>query len=129
MVSRHLTTPMRQAVASTVVFVVFAVVLRYTWGAFDPEMRSWSLLGAAPVLGVLTYLQASKRESTVATFFIALGGGGLAFWTAVLLSGTFPVTRADVSWVLIIFAFPLACLGLGIQKRRNLRRTGPSQSA
>lgn len=128
MVSRYLTTPLRRAVASTVFVAMFAVVLRYTWGAFDPEMRSWSLLGAAPVLGIFTYLQASGREATLATFFIIVGGGGLAFWTALLLSGIFPVARADVPWVLIIFAFPLACLVLGIQKRRNLRRAGPSQS-
>jgi len=121
MFSRFLTTPLRRAIASTVSVALFAVVVRYTWGAVDPEMRTWSFLGAAPVLGLLTYLEASGREAPLATLFLTLGAGGLIFWTAVLALRVFPATRADLPWLVIIYAFPLACLGIGIQKRRRLR--------
>jgi hypothetical protein len=129
MLARFLTTPLRRAVASSVSVALFAVVVRYTWGAFDPEMRSWSLLGAAPLLGVFTYLEASGREAALATLFITLGAGGLLFWTAVLVSGVFPAARADLPWLLIIYAFPFACLGLGIHKHRKLRRAEPVNPA
>jgi len=126
MLSQFLTTPLRRALASTASMALFAVVVRYVWGAIDPEMRTWSLLGAAPVLGLLTYLDASGRKAAAATLFVTLGAGGLLFWTAALVSGVLPATRADVPWILIIYAFPIACLGIGIQMRRTLRRAGPA---
>lgn len=123
MLSRHLSTPLRRALASTAFFAIGAAVLSLTWGAVDPDTHWWSLVAVAPVIGMLTYLQASGREGALAAFFLALGGGGLLFWIAVLVSGTWPVTRADLPWIALILTFPLVCLGIGIQKWRRVQRT------
>lgn len=122
MLSRLGATPLGQAIWSMLGLCVFAVLLRFTWGFVDPEMRGWSVLLAAPVLGVLTYLHAIGRHSAVATFLIAIGAAGLAFWTGIVASGRMPVARADVPWVALIFAFPLVSLGIGLYKRQQLQR-------
>jgi hypothetical protein len=119
---RYLTTPLRRALASAAGALIYVIVLRFVWVAFDPEMDSWSLLVIVPLLGVVTYLQETKNEAALATLFVRLGAGGLVFWGLVLISGFFPVERADVPWVLLILAFPLASLALGLRQRRQLQR-------
>ncbi len=101
---------------------VFAVMVGFIWGRIDPEVSGISVLIAALAVGIVSYLYASGRRSTLATFCICIGIAGLAFWGSMVASGSLPVARGDVPWVTMIFAFPLATLGLGFYMRRRVRR-------
>lgn len=122
---RYLTTPLRRALASAAGALLYVIAIRLVWGAFDPEMRSWSLLVLVPFLGVVTYLQETKNQLALTTLYVTLGAGGLVFWALVMLTGVFPIARGDVPWVVLILAFPLASLVLGLRQRRQLRKSGP----
>ena len=126
MSARVQSSPLRQALVSTGIFAVIAVVIRLAWGAVDPEMRSWSLLAAAPIVGLQTYLNASGRVTAMANMLVVLGISGLLLFTAVLLFDWWSTTRADVPYVIAVLAFPALSLGLGLYQRRQLRRTSQS---
>lgn len=114
-------SPVHQALRSTGFVVIFGLAVRFIWGAFDPEMRTWTFVGLAPVAGVLAYLQATGRLRAIATALVGLGLGGLLFWTLILVWGGTPITgRADYAYIALVFAFPAASLGLGIQQLRKL---------
>ncbi len=128
MSARVPSSPLRQAIVSTCVLAAIGVGIRYTWGAFDSEMRNWSIAATAPIVGLFTYLHASGRLAAVATMLVTMGIGGLILWTAVLLFDWIPTTRADVPYVIGVFAFPALALGLGLYQRRQLRRARQSPS-
>lgn len=122
-------SPLRQALRATMAFALAAVVIRLMWGAFDPEVRSYSLVALAPLGGLLAYLYESGRRSAIATLLIGIGIGGLIFWTWMLRSNRWPTTPEDLPYVIVVFAFPAAALGMGLYQRRQLRRTHQSPSA
>lgn len=115
-------SPLRQALWSTGLMVVFALIVWFIWGLYDPEMRSWSLLGLAPVMGVFTYLQATRRHRLIALGLIGVGLGGLLLWTILLMSGAKPITsRADYAYIAFILLMPVGCFMLGWMMLRKLR--------
>lgn len=122
-------SPLQQALQSTLTFAVVALVIRLVWGAVDPEMRNWSLLAVAPLSGLHTFLYASGRLRAIATLLIAFGIGGLVLWTTVLVGNWWPTTRQDVPYVVLVFAFPVVALGLGLAQLRKLRQEPQSPSA
>ena len=114
-------SPIRQALRATLAFVLVAVVLRALWGVIDRELHDWSLVAVAPLAGLYTYLHASGRHRAIANLLNVLGVGALLLWTTVLLAAWMPATRADVPYVVLVFAFPLVALGLGIRQLRQSR--------
>lgn len=121
-------SPLRRAIWATAFVALFGTVVRYGWGAFDPEMRSWSLVLSSPVIGIVVYLQASARTDVLALFLMVIGSLGLLFWVLVALLGPFPLsTNGD--WIAFGFllTFPLASLVLGARQWR--RRLNVSQAA
>jgi hypothetical protein len=129
MTARTESSPLRQALIATGKIAVLGVIIRYVWGAYDPEMRTWAFAAAAPVAGLHTYLQASGRLGALATMLIAMGIGGLLLWTAVLLFGWIPTTRGDIPYVIGVFAFPAGALALGLYQRRQLRSARQTSTA
>ena len=120
-------SPLHQALWSTVLMAAFGLAVRFVWGAYDPEMRKWTFVAIAPLMGVTTYLQSTGRVRLLAAGLMALGLGGLLFWTLVLTSGRFPITgRADYVYVTLVFAFPAAALGLGLWQLRKSDRSKAS---
>jgi len=115
-------SPLRQAVVATVVFAVLGVAMRYIGGAIDPDMRSWGMVALSPVSGLYTYRNASGRHRAIANLFVALGVFGLVFWVAMVLSGRLPATREDIPSLLVVFAFPVAALVLGLRRSRSVSR-------
>lgn len=122
-------SPLQQALRATLTFVLVAVVLRLIWGAIDPEMRDWSIVAVAPLSGLYTYLYASGRHRTIAVLLVALGVGGLLLFSGILLSDWWPTTRGDVPYVIVVFAFPVFAIGLGLQQLRQRRRSDATPSA
>lgn len=117
---RRFRTPLLQAVWSTGMMAIFGVLYRVIGGAFDPEMRSWALVAAAPLVGLLVYLQRAGRDSAVAVLLLALGIGGLLFWTFVLATGALPITgQGDLVYIAIILAFPIGCIWVGWRQWRK----------
>lgn len=120
-------SPVHQALWSAGLIVVFALVVWLIWGVVDPEMRSWSLLGLAPVMGLFTYLQATGRHRLIAISLMGIGLGGLLFWAIVLISGAKPITgRADYAYIAFILLVPVGCFALGWMMLRRLRPRSPS---
>jgi hypothetical protein len=113
-------SPLRQALVSTLFTALFGIAVRFGWGAFDPDMRTWTFVGVAPVSGLFAYLHASGRVRAIAGMLITLGVLGLVFWLAVLLSGRVPTTRDDLPYLLVVLAFPLGAIALGLYQRRRL---------
>ncbi|MDP1860089.1 MAG: hypothetical protein Q8K82_15545 [Gemmatimonadaceae bacterium] len=125
---RRFNTPLLQAVWSTGVMAFVGLLYRFIGGAFDPEMRSWAVVAAAPLVGLLVYLQRTRRDSMVAALLLALGLGGLLFWTVVLATGAVPITgQGDFFFIALIFAFPLGCTWLGWRQWRKVRSATPPQ--
>lgn len=107
-------SPIHQALWSTALVAVLGLAVRFIWGAYDPEMRRWTFVALAPLIGLLSYLQSTGRHRLISVGLVGLGIGGSLFWTAILLSGRMPVTsRADYGYITLILAFPIACIGLG----------------
>jgi len=102
--------------------VVFGLAVRFVWGAYDPEMRTWTFVALAPMMAVITYSQATRRHRLIAVGLIGLGLGGLLFWAVVLMSGAMPVTtRADYAYITFIVLLPVGCIALGWRMLRKLR--------
>lgn len=122
-------SPVGRALASAAIFAAFGVAVRFVWGAFDPEMRSWSMVAAAPLMGLVTYLQAVGKPRQLGRFFVGFGILGILFWTVAIAIGTLPVeARIDWFWVAIIYAFPTACIVLGFRElRKSTANTAPTQ--
>ena len=123
-------SPVHQALWSTGLMVIFGLAVRFVWGAIDPDMRKWTFVTLAPLLGVFTYLQATGRLRLIAVGLVGLGLGGLLFWTLILAWGGMPITgQADYVYIAIIFAFPLACVGLGWWQLRKLEAAARALSS
>lgn len=107
-------SPLRQALWSTALMAAFGLAVRFIWGAHDPEMRQWTFVAIAPLVGVTAYLQATGRLRLLARGLVGLGVAALLFWTLVLASGRIPITgRSDYVYIAIVFAFPVAAIGYG----------------
>lgn len=120
-------SPLHQALWSTALMAAFGLAVRFIWGAFDPEMRKWTFVAIAPLMGVATYLQSTGRIRLLAAGLMGLGLGGLLFWTLVLLSSQIPITGpADYVLIAIVFAFPAAAVGLGWWQLRQSDRSEAS---
>jgi len=112
-------------VASAAIFAAFGVAVRYVWAAFDPEMHSWSIVAAAPLMGLVTYLQAVGKPRQLGRFFVGFGFLGILFWTVAIAIGTLPIeARGDWFWVAFIYAFPTACIVLGLRDLKKPHASG-----
>ena len=101
---------------------LIGLAVRYIGGALDPDFHTWAYVLLAPLLGVITFLQASGRTSILAALLFGLGVGGLVFWIAVLTSGRLPITgRMDYVYVAFILAIPLVCVALAVRLWRRPR--------
>ncbi len=125
--SFRLSTPMVQALWSTVAMAIFGILYRFIGGAIDPESRTWSLVLVAPFAGLVQYLQMTARHAMLAVIFFSLGVGATIFWTALVARGEFPLAGpGDIASMIVIFAFPLGCCGIGwLQWRKSRIATPP----
>ncbi len=115
-------TPLGVAIRMTLYFAAFGVVVRYVWGAFDPEMHSWALVKASPLVGGFVYLQASGRTRALAWTCVAGGLAALAFWAVAIGTGGLAVTSGiDWTFVAIIVAIPVYLTLFGLYLLRRLR--------
>ena len=114
--------PIGRAVWATVGMALFGVAARYVWGAFDPDMRRWTFVTIAPIIGGVVYLQESGRAAVLAGAMIGLGVVGVLFWSAVLILGGMPITSsADYAYITFIVAVPVGCILLGLYGWRKAR--------
>lgn len=109
--------------------VVFGLAVRFVWGAFDPEMRTWTFVALAPFMGVLMYLLAMRRHRLIAVGLIVVSLGALLLYASVLMSGAKPITsRADYVYITLIVLIPIGGVALGWSMLRKLRASSPSDA-
>ena len=123
-------SPVHQALWSTGLMVVLGLVVRFVWGAFDPEMRTWTFVALAPFMGAFMYLQATRRHRLIGVGLIVLSLGALLLYASVLMSGAKPITsRADYAYITLILLIPVGGVALGWSMLRRLRASSPSDTA
>jgi hypothetical protein len=111
---RPLQSPLRRALQVTVGMVVVGLAVRYFWGASAPEMRTWKLVAAAPLMGAFAYFQAVAHPRHVAIGMITLGLGATAFWIVTLFLGGLAITGpVDIVVIAFILALPAGAFTLG----------------
>ena len=122
-------SPVHQALWSAGLMVLFGLAVRLIWGAYDPEMRTWTFVALAPFMAVFTYLQATRRHRLIAVGLMVLSLGALLLYASVLVSGAMPITsRADFAYITLIVLIPVGGVALGWTMLRKLRAPSPSDT-
>lgn len=115
--------PLTAALRAAGMMALFGLLVRYGWGYFDPEMRTWALVVPAPAIGAILYLHLTGRVKALGITLILAGIAALGFWAWLLSSGRTPVP-SGLGWlfVALILGFPVMCVVIGW---RMLPRASP----
>ena len=100
-------TPLHQALVATAGMAVFGLIVGLIWGIFDPLMR-WVFVAISPLLGIITYLQASGRRRGMAALTLGIGLVTSAFWIYMMTTGRLePAGVVEIVLFALIITLPL----------------------
>lgn len=120
-----ISAPVRKALWTTLVVVLFGVAWRFLGAAVDPGLGSWAVVAIAPLVGLFIYRRETGQVPIPPVAMVVLGGGLLLFWILSIALGRLPITsRVDWLYAAFIVAIPAFLLFSGVRSYRRHTRTG-----
>ena len=112
-------SPIQEALFATLWFALGGLLLRFGYGALDPEFQSWAMVAIAPLFGLARYVQATGRNPFPPEMMIAIGYVGILVYVRGFMKDGLPgPVGAWIFWGLIV-ALPVGLIVWGVIKIRR----------